>query len=134
MLTTAWKLGISIASMPLSLLMLRITHSTFFFLTVLAGFIASVVYFFDFGSELRQISNPTRNEKILGILFGVPQALLGLTGVAFGISMILWKLYNVFIVRQPEYTSSFKATAFACFLVIGGAAMLASAFRSGPKE
>jgi multisubunit Na+/H+ antiporter MnhC subunit len=133
-LTAAWKFGISVASMPLSVLMLIATQSAFFILTFLVGFIASIVYFFDVGRELRQISNPTRNERILGIVFGVPQALLGLTSVVIGISIFVWRLYNVFIERQPEYTSSFKSSAFALFLVIGGAAVLASSFRSGPND
>ncbi|MDR3158031.1 MAG: hypothetical protein LBU11_03265 [Zoogloeaceae bacterium] len=127
---TAIKLGVSIAAMPLSILMLRLAHNGFFFLLFMAGLLFSILYWFDLGHQLRNAANKTRFIRFLGIIMGMPQALFGLVCVSIGLAIVVWVLYNTFVDRQPEYTGGFLAFGIGPLLILFGIGLPVSAFRS----
>lgn len=129
---TALKLGLAIAAMPLSLLLIRVTHNSFFFLPFLISFPFVILYWIDLGREIRSAPGLGRLGRALGILMGVPQALFGLLCAAIGLAMIVWVLYNTFVERQPEYTGGFLTLGIGPVLVLFGLGWLVSAFRGGP--
>jgi hypothetical protein len=127
---TAMKLGISIATMPLSILMLRFTHNHVFFLSFMAGLLFSILYWFDLGYQLRNAANKTRFIRFFSIIMGIPQALFGLVCVSIGLAIVIWVLYNTFVDRQPEYTGGFLTFGIGPLLILFGIGWLVSAFRS----
>ena len=115
--------------MILSVVCLRFTHSDFFFLTFIVGFIFSIMFWMDVGGHLRDLENPSRWQRVLGIAFGVPQALLGITSIGIGLAIIGWVLYNSLIERSPEYSGGFLALGIGPLLVAAGAFWVALAFK-----
>ena len=65
----------------------------------------------------------------VGIAFGVPQALLGITSIGFGIAIIGWVLYNSLIERSSEYSGGFFTLGIAPMLIAAGAFWVALAFK-----
>jgi hypothetical protein len=126
---TAIKLAGAIGLMGLSVVCLRLTHNDFFFLTFIVGFIFSIVYWIDLGGHLRDLENPCTWQRILGIFFGVPQALLGLTSIAIGVAIIGWVLYNSLIERTSEYSGGFLSLGISPLLISAGAFWVALAFK-----
>ncbi len=49
-------------------------------------------------------SNPSQQRTLLKNILRIPVALLGLTAIASGLSIILWVLYNLITSRSPLYT------------------------------
>lgn len=127
---TALKLTASIAAMPLSAVLIGLTHNDIFFLSFLAGLLASILYWVDLGRELRQTQSAGTTTRILGVVMGVPQALLGLISAGVGLSIIGWVLYNTFIERQPQYSGGFLTLGIGPILVLFGLAWVRSAFRN----
>ena len=127
---TALKLSASIAAMPLSAVLIGLTHNDIFFLSFLAGLLASILYWVDLGRELRQTQSAGTTARILGVVMGVPQALLGLISAGVGLSIIGWVLYNTFIERQPQYSGGFLTLGIGPILVLFGLAWVRSAFRN----
>ncbi len=68
--------------------------------------------------------------RTLGVVMGVPQALLGLISAGVGLSIIGWVLYNTFIERQPQYSGGFLTLGIGPTLVLFGLAWVRSAFRN----
>lgn len=126
---TALKLGMSLAAMPLSILLLGLTHNSLFFLSLVAGLLFSILYWFDLGGQLRCHPSPSRAGRTLGILMGVPQALFGLLCALIGVAIVVWVLYNTFVERQPEYTGGFMALGIGPALILFGLGWLVTAFR-----
>ena len=126
---TALKLGISLAAMPLSIVLLGLTHNTFFFLSFLAGLLFSVLYWLDLAGQIRDQPNPSRAGRTLAVLMAVPQALFGLLCAFTGLAVVLWVLYNTFVDRQPQYTGGFMALGIGPMLFVFGAGWVVTAFR-----
>lgn len=129
MRNTALKLGVSIAAIPLSILLLGLTHNAFFFLVLLASLPFAILYWFDLGRQLRTASNPSRGVRALGIIMGVPQALFGLVCAVAGTGIVVWVLYNIFVQRQPEFTGGFLSFGIGPALILFGLGWLITAFR-----
>lgn len=127
--STAMKLLAAIGGMVGSVLCLRLTHADIFFFSFIAGFIFSLLYWIDLGGQLRDIENPRVWQRMLGIAFGVPQALLGLTSIAIGVAIIGWVLYNSLIERTPEYSGSFLSMGIGPMLIAGGVFWVVLAFK-----
>lgn len=123
------KLSGTIALMVLSVVCLRLTHNDFFFLTFMVGFVFSIVYWIDLGGHLRDLENPSRWQHALGIAFGVPQALLGLTSIGIGVAIIGWVLYNSLIERTSEYSGGFLSLGISPLLIAAGIFWVVLAFR-----
>ena len=125
----ALKLAISIAAMPASLIFIGLTHYDFLWVIFLCSFPAIVLYWIDFGREIRNARGRGRLWVIFGILLGVPQAFFGLLSAAIGLTIVVWVLYNLLVERQPQFTGSFLSLGIGPALVAFGAGWLASAFR-----
>lgn len=121
------KLILSLAALPVSLLLVRL--SGYFFVPFLIALPLAVLYWLDLGQALRNDGAGSGLRRMLGIVMGVPQALLGLCCVAAGIAILAWLVYNAFIERQPEYRSNPGGWLFAPVLVLAGVGWLFSAFR-----
>lgn len=128
---TALKLGISLAIMPLSVLLLGLTHNALFFLSLVTGLLFAILFWFDLGRQLRNLTRPSRAEHTLGILMGVPQALFGLICAAIGMAIVLWVLYNTFVERQPRYIGGFMTLGLGPALALFGFGWVVTAFRRG---
>lgn len=129
---TALKLGVSVAVMPLSILLLGLTHHDIFFLTLLASLPFVILYWFDLGRQLRNAANPSPMVRILGVIMGVPQAFFGLVCAGIGAAIVIWVLYNTFVQRQPEFTGGLLSLGMGPALFLFGLAWLLSAFRRDP--
>jgi len=117
------------AGMVLSVLCLRFTHYDVFFLTFIVAFLFSILYWVDFGSALRDLENPRMWQRVLGFVFGVPQALLGLTSIAIGLAMVVWVPYRIFVEGASDYAGGFGALGLGLGLMSFGAFWVALAFR-----
>jgi hypothetical protein len=126
----ALKLGASIATMPLSLLLVGLTQDGFFFLFFLASLPLVVLYWIDLGRELRSTQRSGIFIRTLGIAIGVPQALFGIVCAGIGLSVVAWVLYNTFVERQPQYSGGFLTLGIGPALILFGVGWLRSAFRS----
>jgi hypothetical protein len=78
---------------------------------------------------LRDAGHRRPLNRFFGLVMGIPQALLGLTCVAFGLAMIAWVLYNSFIERQPEYSGGFLTFGIGPLSLMLGVGWLLDAFR-----
>lgn len=127
--SAAIKLVGAISLMVLSVVCLRFTHNDFFFLSFTLGFVFSIMYWMDVGGHLRDLENPSQWQRVLGIAFGVPQALLGATSIGIGLAIIGWVLYNSLIERTSEYSGGFLALGIGPLLISAGAFWLVLAFK-----
>lgn len=136
MKSTAFKLALTIVGMVLSVLLLRWTHWDAWFCTFLLAFLLSVLYGLDLGQELRDMPNPGWFRRAAGLLFGVPQALLGLTCIVTGGAIVAWVLYNSLVERLPDYTGSFLTFGIGPLLMLAGFGWVRSAFITNkpPKQ
>jgi len=125
--TTARKLALSLAVMCLSFPMLRL--SGWFGLGIPIGLLLSILYWLDLASELRDATSSSRAIRVLAVLMGVPQALLGLVSLGMGLALVCWVLYNTFVERQPEYSGGFLTLGFGPALILFGLGWLVTAFR-----
>ena len=119
MKSTAVKLVLTIVGMVLSVLLLRWTHWDGWFVTFLVAFLLSVLYGLDLGHELRQAKNPNLLQRLAGVVFGVPQALLGLVYIVTDGAIVIWVLYNSLVARLPTtLTVSIRSRHYADFLIL----------------
>lgn len=125
----AIKLSVAMGLMVLSVLCLRFTHNDFFFLTFIVAFLFSILYWIDFGGVLRDLENPRWWQRILGVLFGIPQALLGLTSIAIGIALVVWVPYRIFIEGASDYAGGLGALGLGASLISFGFFWVALAFK-----
>ncbi|MCD9097111.1 hypothetical protein LU699_15125 [Luteimonas fraxinea] len=126
------KLLSAFAAMVLSVLALRHMHSDVFFFTFIAAMILAIMYWLDVGAELRAAEDPSPALRILGILLGVPQALLGFTCLIAGTAVVLWVLYNLVVERQPGFPSLILGFGVGPSLITFGFGWLIYAFRRQP--
>jgi hypothetical protein len=82
----------------------------------------------EWGENRSTLSTMTR------ILLATPKAVLGLVSILFGVTIVVWVFYNVFIERQPSYTGPDMVYSLASFgigpaLIFVGWYWLASAFK-----
>jgi len=127
------KLVAAIASIFVSGVLITYTGLDIFFYTFLAGLVAIVLYWLDLAHEARSARNLGIPRFIL-IFLGIPQALLGLVCLSFGIAMVLWVLYNSLIERQPEYSGGFFTFGIGPICIVFGGGWLWSAFRRSPPS
>lgn len=132
MISAAGKLGLSFAVLVLSVALLRVDG--WFGVGIPFGLILSILYWFDFGRELR--SKPPENIWLrrLGLLMGVPQALFGLLCLGSGVAIICWVIYNTFWHRDPHYTGGFLTFGVGPVLTLFGAGWIYDAFRRSPSN
>ena len=131
---TTLKLMVAMLAMPLSLLLVGVTQNGFFFLFFLISLLLSVLYWIDLGRLLREVPGGGRMIRFLGIVMGMPQALLGLVTATAGLGIIGWVLYNTLVERQPEYTGGLMTLGVGPALVLFGMTWLRSAFRGQPVQ
>jgi len=128
MRSTAIKLALTVVGMVLSVLLLRWTHWGGGFVTFIIAFLLSVLYGLDLGRELRNAPNPSPLQRLAGLVFGVPQALLGLVCIGAGGLIVVWVLYNSLVERLPDYSGSFLSFGLGPALIGVGYVWLRSAF------
>ena len=95
----------------------------------MVGFVFSIMYWMDVGGHLRDLENPRKWQRVLGIAFGAPQALLGITSIGIGLAIIGWVLYNSLIERTSDFSGGFLALGIGPLLVSAGAFWVALAFK-----
>jgi hypothetical protein len=133
MRSTALKLLAAFALIPIAVLGLRFTSNDLFFFVFLVGFVLTIMFWLDLGRLLRQLETPSPWQRVLGVLFGIPQALLGLVCVVFGGAIVVWVLYNSFVERTTTYSGGFLTFGIGPFLVLFGAGWILYAFKREPK-
>ncbi len=119
--------------MVLSVVGLRIYGSDVFFVVFILGFILSVLYSFDLGRQLRAVDSPNLPQRVLGVVFGLPQAAFGIISICIGLALICWVLYNSFVERLPEYSGGFLTLGIGPLLISGGVGWLVYSFRGTPE-
>ena len=102
--------------------------TAWFILFIFIGLPILILSWVDLGHNLREIDKPSFVIKVLGVLFGVPQALFGLISFGVGVSIIGWVLYNTFIETLPQYSGGFLTFGVAPALVLFGIYWLRAAF------
>jgi hypothetical protein len=131
MFTTGRKLSLSLACLALSVLLLPLNG--WFGIGFPIGLILSILYWIDFGSELRAKQSAGRWWRTLGLFLGIPQALFGLTCLVSGAAIVCWVLYNSFWKPDPNYTGGFLTLGIGPALALFGIGWLVNAFRASPK-
>ena len=104
-----------------------------FVLFIFVGLPVFIMSVMDLGKTLRESQSPSYLVMILGMLLGVPQALLGLVAIALGAAIVVWVLYNTFVERQPEYTGGFLTFGLGPALILVGWYWLRQAFARSPE-
>jgi hypothetical protein len=104
-----------------------------FVLFIFVGLPLFVMSWIDLGKSLREADSPSRFVLTLGMLLGVPQALLGLISMALGTAIVAWVVYNSFIERQPEYSGGFLTFGLGPTLILVGWYWLRQAFARSPE-
>jgi hypothetical protein len=131
-LTCGRKLGFSFVLLACSILLLRVNG--WFGVGIPIGLVLSILYWFDYGRELRARPPKSRALRIVGFLMGVPQALFGLLCMAAGIAIIVWVLYNSLWRHDSAYTGGFLTFGIGPLAALFGFGFLADAFRVPPKR
>jgi hypothetical protein len=134
MRSTTFKLLAAFSLMPIGVLGLRFAGNDLFFVVFLVGFVLSIMFWLDLGRLLRQLENPTPWQRVLGVLFGIPQALFGLVCVAIGSAIVVWVLYNSLVERSTAYSGGFLTFGIGPALVLFGAGWVVYAFKRVPKS
>lgn len=102
--------------------------TAWFILLILVALPVFILTWIELGRAIRNAPSPSRKLRILGILFGLPQAFFGLLSLVSGISIIVWVLYNSFVARQPEYTGGFLSFGVGPVLTLFGLYLIRDAF------
>jgi hypothetical protein len=104
--------------------------SGWFALPLLLTLLLALLYWLDLGRAIRAARHPSPWMRALGLLMGVPQALLGLLSCAIGLGLIGWVLYNSLVERQPGYSGGWLSVGIGPALLLIGGGWLVSAFRA----
>jgi len=96
---------------------------------IFVGLPILILSWIEFGDYLRNLNNAPLIVRLIGFLFGVPQALFGIVCMLIGASIILWILYNTLIERQAEFTGSFMSLGLSPMFIAFGLFLLISAFK-----
>jgi hypothetical protein len=88
----------------------------------------------DLSRELRSLDSKRPFVRAVGLLLGLPQAIFGLLGIAIGICVIAWVIYNSLWQRSENYTGGFLRFGAGPALVALGLGLLVKAFRRGPPR
>ena len=94
--------------------------TAWFLLFIFVGLPIFILSWIDLGSALRGLDNPSSLQRVLGILFGVPQAILGMTAIFIGLSLVGWVLYNSLVETQSQYSGGFLTLGVGPAMVIFG--------------
>lgn len=130
----ALKLAASFLAVPLSVLLVCLTRNEWFFILSATSLPLIILYWMDFGQEIRNSKHRHVLVRAVGILMGVPQALFGLVCFISGIAIVLWVLYNTLIERQPHYSGGLLTFGIGPALTFFGAGWVVSAFRRDGGE
>jgi protein-S-isoprenylcysteine O-methyltransferase Ste14 len=109
MKTSIAKFGLAILFLCIFAWFISLTNSDgwltlWFILFIFVGLPVLILAWIDLGRTLREIEEPSLVTTILGVVFGVPQALFGIAAIICGLAIVVWVLYNSFVERQPEYS------------------------------
>ena len=126
---TAIKLFGCVATVPLAMVLTRVTGSGYFMGLWLIAFPLLVLYLMDYSQELREVPNPSPLLRAFAFLMSIPQAIFGLTTLCFGVVLICWVLYNSFVERRPEYSGGFLTFGLGPLCIVFGGGWLVGAFR-----
>ena len=129
---TSRKLLLSLGALVASILLLRVNG--WFGIVIPVALPVSILFWLDYGRELRAAPSPSRARRVLTFLVGIPQAFLGLVSLAAGVSMIAWVLYNSIWKRLPEYSGGFLTFGICPVLVLFGLGLILSAFKTSSGE
>ncbi|HYW77425.1 MAG TPA: hypothetical protein VFA48_12555 [Gammaproteobacteria bacterium] len=85
---------------------------------------------------VRKRAGLTADSRVQRALYSCPDILLGSFSLVFGLMMIIWVLYNVFLRRLPEYTGPSIVDSLGSFgigvpLLLYGLDRIRSALHSG---
>jgi len=86
-----------------------------------------VLTWVDLGRVLRNA--PSRTLFVLGVIVGLPQALLGLVAFGIGAAIVVWVLYNTFVEREPQYSGRFLTFGIGPALMLAGVYWVRQAFK-----
>lgn len=131
-MSPALKLALSWCLLVGSILLLRVDG--WFGIGFVVALPLVILYWFDFGRELRTSPSSSRLRRIAGLLMGVPQALFGVACAAIGIGIVCWVLYNSFWERDPNYTGGFLTLGIGPVLVLFGAGLVFDAFKRSSSK
>ncbi|MGF6420149.1 hypothetical protein ABH900_003668 [Stenotrophomonas sp. AN71] len=127
---TSRKLGLSLATLLSSLPLMIATGNGYFILLLLIGLPATILFWFDRGRELRDLSTPSRTERMLGLAMGVPQVVFGLLCAGIGLMLVLWILYNLLVERQSQFRiPSLPALGVGPLMIVVGLGWARTAFQ-----
>jgi uncharacterized membrane protein YfcA len=102
-------------------------------LLILIWFPLLILGVFDRIDKIEWVENKSTPSTMMRILLATPKALLGLVSILFGVSIVVWVFYNVFIERQPLYTGPDLVYSLSSFgigpaLIFMGRYWIVSAF------
>ncbi len=124
---TKYKLLIAIAIFITSVLTLR--YNGWLGIGAAITFPLIILWWIDLGRELRRANSKIKWKYFLGLVMGVPQALLGLLSIVIGLGIIGWVIYNSFWEPDPHFTSSFLSFGIGPALILTGIAFVYDAFK-----
>ncbi|ACV27301.1 hypothetical protein [Kangiella koreensis] len=124
---TKYKLLAAIVIFILSIMTLR--FDGWFGIGAVVTFPLIILWWIDLGRELRKAHAKNKPKYFLGLVMGVPQALLGMVCIAMGLGIIGWVIYNSFWETMPQYSGSFLQVGAGPGLVMTGIAFVYDAFK-----
>lgn len=124
MTSSGLKFLASILLIPSSLFLMRLTG--WFGILFTISLVCSVLYCFDYAEELRSLEKKSTFQKIVSAALFLPQAIFGLIAISIGVSIVLWVLYNTFVVTLPQYTGGLLAIIIVSAVATYGLSLLLS--------
>ncbi|WP_166837341.1 hypothetical protein [Rheinheimera pleomorphica] len=107
--------------------------TAWFLLFIFVGLPVLILAWIDLGSALRSLDSPSSLQRVTGVLFGVPQAVLGITSIFIGLSIVGWVLYNSLVETQSQYSGGFLTLGVGPALVFFGFYWARAAFKRETK-
>jgi hypothetical protein len=90
------------------------------YVALIAGFSLSALYAMELGRELRQLDKPNQTKRVLGLLFEIPQLILGLLSILLG-CCFMWFGCNRLFKESLEHGAVFSDLGFGAVLIYVGA-------------
>lgn len=102
--------------------------TAWFILLIFMALPLMILTWVELGRAMRDSPAASRPLRILGILFGLPQALFGLLALIAGVAIIIWIIYNSLMARQPEYSGGIFTFGIGPALTLFGVYWIRDAF------